>query len=625
MKINQNKLISYLIVILPLVLVLTASFFITTFYLNKVTSYFDSAKERSLKENLAIQKAQGEMWVNQLNTLFEYKISTHDKDIRDELKRRVDRAYETAVFIQNKYKKMKNSKNIRQRIEDAIEHMVYNDKKNHIFMMDTQGNSILSGKYKFKSKNILDFEDVDGRSIILEEIQKVKKHGEGFLRSRFSKDGSWQVIYVKDLGFNNLFIGSTVYEIQKIQELKDAFLDLIKKMPVDNADFVGLYDDKKAIYLSPKMREVLGNKSLNIITQNLSENSFWTSVHLDGYIYYTKYYEPFDWHVVYGFNISKMNQEESAKYKALEVTLDDELDTIIKASATIILLIVMLSLLLSRKINAIFKEYQEEVKLREEALLELNQSLEERVNVQVESHREKDKMLIQQSKMAEMGDMLSMIAHQWRQPLNQMSYVLMNIDSAYEYKELTKEYLDEKIKEANEILEFMSTTIEDFRSYFRPDKEKEFVLVSDVVATAANFMKKSLDIDGVEVELHQDGRELTHIYKNEFIQVLLNLIKNAKDVLVQNNVQNPKIMITSTSDAKKLVVEICDNGGGIDEAIMQEIFKPYFSTKDEKQGTGLGLYMSKMIIEEHIGGKLSVVNKIDINENIIGACFKIEI
>ena len=625
MKINQNKLISYLIVILPLVLVLTASFFITTFYLNKVTSYFDSAKERSLKENIAIQKAQGEMWVNQLNTLFEYKVSTHDKDIRDELKRRVDRAYETAIFIHNKYKKTKNSKNIRQRIKDAIERMVYNDKKNHIFMMDTQGNSILSGKYKFKSKNILDFEDADGRSIILEEIQKVKKHGEGFLRSRFAKDGAWQVIYVKNLGFNNLYIGSTVYEIQKKQELKDGFLNLIKKMPVDNADFVGLYDDKKAIYLSPKMREVLGNESLNVITQNLSENSFWTSVHLDGYIYYTKYYKPFDWHVVYGFNISKMNQEESAKYKALEVTLDDELDTIIKASATIILLIVMLSLLLSRKINAIFKEYQEEVKLREEALLELNQSLEERVNVQVESHREKDKMLIQQSKMAEMGDMLSMIAHQWRQPLNQMSYVLMNIDSAYEYKELTKEYLDEKIKEANEILEFMSTTIEDFRSYFRPDKEKEFVLVSDVVATAANFMKKSLDIDGVEVELHQDGRELTHIYKNEFIQVLLNLIKNAKDVLVHNEVQDPKIIITSTSYTNKLVVEICDNGGGIDEKIMQDIFKPYFTTKDTKQGTGLGLYMSKMIIEEHIGGKLSVVNKIDINENIIGACFKIEI
>ena len=625
MKLRQNKLIPYLIVIIPLALVLSASFFITTFYLNKVTSYFDSAKKRSQKEYIDIQKSQGEMWVNQLNILFEYKNKTFEQDIKEELKKRVDRAYETAVYIHDKYKKTKSKKDIRQRIEDTLERMVFNDKKNHIFMMDTKGNSILSGKYKFKNKNILAFEDADGRSIILEEIQKVKKYGEGFLRSRFSKDRSWQIIYVKSLGFDNLYIGSTVYEIQKKQELKNAFLDLIKKIPVDKADFTGLYENKKAIYLSPNMREVLGNDSLKIISENLSKHAKWISTHLDGYLYYTKYYEPFNWHLVYGFNISKMNEEEFAKYKALEAMLDDELDTIIKASGAIIFLIVLLSLLLSRRINAIFKEYQAEVAVREEALLELNQSLEDRVKFQVEAHREKDKMLIQQSKMADMGDMLSMIAHQWRQPLNQLSYVFMNIESAHEYKELTKEYLDEKIKEGNALLEFMSTTIDDFKNYFRPDKEREFVLVSDVISSAANFMQKSLEMDGVEIVLEQEGRELTHIYKNEFIQVVLNLIKNAKDALVQNKIYKPKIIIKSKSLKESLIVSICDNGGGIEEEIMQDIFKPYFSTKDEKQGTGLGLYMSKMIIEEHIGGRLSVSNILDTDSEIIGACFKIEI
>jgi len=625
MKLRQNKLIPYLIIIIPLVLVLSASFFITTFYLNKVTSYFESAKKRSQKEHVDIQKSQGEMWVNQLNTLFEYKNKTFEEDIKKELKTRVDRAYETAIYIHEKYKKNKSKKNIQQRIEDTLKRMVFNDKKNHIFMMNTNGNSILSGLYKFKNKNILAFEDADGRSIILEEIQKVRKYGEGFLRSRFSKDKSWQIIYVKALGFNNLYIGSTVYEIQKKQELKDAFLNLIKKTPVDKADFTGLYDNKKAIYLSKNMREVLGNDSLQTISKNLSKYSKWTSTHLDGYIYYTKYYEPFDWHLIYGFNILKMNQEELAKYKALESMLDDELDTIIKASATIIFLIILLSLLLSRKINAIFKEYQSEVLIREDALLELNQSLEERVKFQVQAHREKDKMLVQQSKMAEMGDMLSMIAHQWRQPLNQMSYVLMNIESAYEYKELTKDYLDDKIKEGNTILEFMSTTIDDFKNYFRPDKEREFVLVSDVILSATNFMKKSLEMDGVEIVLEQHGRELTHIYKNEFIQVVLNLIKNAKDALVENKIYRPKIIIKSKSEKESLVVSVCDNGGGIEDDIIEDIFKPYFSTKDEKQGTGLGLYMSKMIIEEHIGGRLSVSNVLDEDGEIIGACFKIEI
>jgi len=625
MKLKQNKLIAYLIVIVPLVLVLSASFFITSFYLNKVTSYFNTTKQRSQKEHVDIQKSQGEMWVKQLNILFDYKNKTFRQDMKDELKIRVDRAYNTAVFIYNKYKKTKSKRDIQQRIEDALERMVFNDERNHIFMMDTNGNSILSGKYKFKSKNILAFEDADGRSVILEEIQKVRKHGSGFLRSRFAKDRSWQLIYVKSLGFNNLYIGSNTYEIQKKQELKNKLLDLIKKIPVDTTDFTALYDNKKAIYLSPKMRKVLGNDSLKIISNNLSKSSKWTSTHLNGYIYYSKYYEPFDWHLIYGFNILKMNQEALKKYKALENMLDDELDTIIKASAGIIFLIVMLSLLLSRKINAIFKEYQKEVSLREDALLELNQSLEQRVALQVDAHRQKDKMLIQQSKMAEMGDMLSMIAHQWRQPLNQMSYVLMNIQSAYEYKELTKEYLNEKVKEGNNILEFMSTTIDDFKNYFKPDKEKEFVLVSDVVKTSVNFMKKSLELDGVEVVLEQEGRELTHIYKNEFIQVLLNLIKNAKDALVEHKINNPKITIKSISQKEKLLVSICDNGGGIDTKIMDDIFKPYFTTKSEKQGTGLGLYMSKMIIEEHIGGKLSVKNVLNEDSEILGACFKIEI
>jgi signal transduction histidine kinase len=195
----------------------------------------------------------------------------------------------------------------------------------------------------------------------------------------------------------------------------------------------------------------------------------------------------------------------------------------------------------------------------------------------------------------------------------------MNIDSAYEYKELNKEYLDEKLKEGNTLLEFMSTTIDDFRNYFRPDKEKNFVLVSDVIQTSVGFMQNSLDMDFIEIELNLKGRDLTHIYKNEFMQVILNLIKNAKDVLLTKKVQNPKIVINSTSEKEKLIVTVCDNAGGVDEAIMERIFEPYFSTKDTKSGTGLGLYMSKMIIEEHLNGKLSVTNTKE------GACFTIEI
>ena len=218
-----------------------------------------------------------------------------------------------------------------------------------------------------------------------------------------------------------------------------------------------------------------------------------------------------------------------------------------------------------------------------------------------------------------MGDMLSMIAHQWRQPLNQISYIFMNIESSYEYKELTEKYLQEKLKEGNEQLEFMSATIDDFRNYFRPDKDKEFALVSDIVQSSISLMQSTLDASSIEVELISEGRDLTYIYKNEFTQVLLNIIKNAKDALLAKKIQNPKIVIVTSCHKEKLVVEIFDNAGGIELLIIDKIFEPYFSTKDYKHGTGLGLYMSKMIIEEHLNGELSVRNTKD------GACFRIEI
>jgi signal transduction histidine kinase len=619
MKINDKKIIPYLIVVVPLALVLTASFFITTFYIEKVNAYFHKVKEISIKEHIESKKSKSEIWVNQLNLLFDYKNNRVDEDIKKELQVRVDMAYESARFIYEKYNGKRSKKEIKQRIIDALSQMTYSAKKDFIFIADFNGKNILPRSSLLSEKNISAYEDMDGRSIVLEEIQKVRKYDEGFLQSNFYEGLGRQIIFVKNLDMYNWYIGSCSNVATKRQDLKSELLGMLKSVPMESADFMGLYDGKKPIFLSKKMTKYLGEASLKIISQNLSKEPKWHKDKVDGIYYYSKYYEPLDWYLVYGFEISKMSTKEIKKQKELEKMLDDELEFIVKASASIVVFVVIISLLLSRKVNHIFLQYQAEVQKRTDELEKLNESLEQRVAEGLKAQREKDKMLIQQSKMAEMGDMISMIAHQWRQPLNQMSYLFMNIDSAYEYKELTKEYLDEKLKEGNELLEFMSVTIDDFRNYFRPDKSKEFVLVSDVVNASVTLMQKSLEISGVEVELEAQGRELTHIYKNEFIQVMLNLIKNAKDILVDKNIQNPKITIISRCKKDKLIVEVCDNGGGIDKNIIDKVFDPYFSTKDKHNGTGLGLYMSKMIIEEHLDGKLSVFNSKE------GACFKIEI
>ena len=616
---NIKKIIPYLIVVVPLVLVLTASFFITTFYLEKVTTYFNSRKEKSLKEYVDGQKIKSEMWTKQLYLLFDYKYNRVEEEIEKELRDRVDIAYKTARFIYKKYKNTKPKKDIKERIIDALGHMKYFGTERYIFITDYQGNSILLGNQNIDEKNLSAYLDADGRSVVLEEIQKVRKRGEGLLDSRHAKDNSKELIFVKDLGAYDWFIGSVMKVKEKEEALKSRLLDMVKSIPLENTEFISLYDKNENIFSSTQLLESFNKQELESMQKTLSKESVWHEMDLKNHYYYNYYFKPLDWNLVHGFDISNMSAKALAKQKDLELMLENEFDFIIKASGAIVLFVVILSLLLSHKINQIFKTYQDEVEQRTAELEELNTSLEHRVQVEIQNHRTKDKMLIQQSKMAEMGDMLSMIAHQWRQPLNQISYIFMNIDSAYEYKELSKEYLDTKLKEANEQIEFMSATIDDFRNYFRPQKEKQFVLVSDVVQSCVSLMKQSLEASDIDVQTTSQGRDLTHIYKNEFLQVLLNLVKNAKDVLVQKKIQNPKITISSSCYKDKLIVEVIDNGGGVDEKLFDKIFEPYFSTKDKKHGTGLGLYMSKMIIEEHLNGELSVSNTQE------GACFRIEL
>jgi len=619
LQLKATKLIPYFIVIAPIILVLIASFTITSFYLDKISNYFQNAQVNSIKEHVESKKYKSEIWVNQLNLLFDNKNKILQDDIQTELQARVDVAYSTARYIDAKYRGIESASQVKSRIVDSLSNMQWNENKNDIAISNLNGNPIALSNRPLKRRNYANYRDSDGRAIVLEEAHMAKKRGSGFLQSRTFSKKNKEIILVKNLGIYNWFISSSIHLIQREEGLKRSLLELLQSMPLDKSDFMGVYDEGKAIFLSSKMREMLGSESLDVIRTSLSKESKWHEHNIEGYYYYSTYYKPLNWHIIYGFDTSVVSQKEVKKQEELSKLLDEEVDFIIKSSASIVFLIIFVSILLSRKINSIFNTYQKEVQGRTHELLQLNESLEQRVSEEVEAHFQKQKMLVQQSKMAEMGDMLSMIAHQWRQPLNQMSYVLMNIDSAYEYDELTKEYLQDKITEGNKLLEFMSVTIDDFRNYFRPDKEQELVLVSDVVEASVELIINSLDMHEIEIELIVNGKELTNIYRNEFIQVILNLIKNAKDALVHNSVENPKIRITSTCNKEGAIVEVCDNGGGIDETILDEIFKPYFSTKDKQSGTGLGLYMSKMIIEEHLNGKLTVFN---VDE---GVCFRIEV
>ena len=581
----------------------------TTFYINKVHNYFERAKVNSMNEYIGTQKAESKQLTKQLVLLFEYTNNRVVPSMKEDLKKEVDIAYSIAQKIYTKYKKTKSKKEIQEHIKEALFEMIYNDQSEDIFITNFKAEAILHGSHLSQEKIAL-YQDADHRSIVLEEIQKVGKYGEGYLESRRADSAKKEIIYVKDLGIYNWYIGSSSLIESKQNLLKSDLLAMIKSIPVKKSNFIGVYEEGKKLYLSNK---------LDIDASILTKDEKWHKYQLKDYYYFSKYYAPFKWTLVYGFNTKFMSIKAKEKQESLDKMLAGEYSFIVKVSAFIIFIIVLLSLFLSLKVNKIFTNYQKEVQTRESALKELNESLEQRVEAEVQAHREKDKLLTQSSKMAEMGDMLSMIAHQWRQPLNQISYVIMNIESAHEYNELTEEYMQSKVKEANELLEFMSVTIDDFKNYFKPDKEQEEVELDEVVQKALALLQKTLKNEDIEVILDIENTPSLKLYRNEFIQVLLNLLKNARDALNAQNIENKKIIIRIFQEEGSVVLKVCDNAGGIKEGIVEKIFDPYFSTKEASSGTGLGLYMSKMIIESHLGARLEVQNAKE------GACFSIKI
>lgn len=258
-----------------------------------------------------------------------------------------------------------------------------------------------------------------------------------------------------------------------------------------------------------------------------------------------------------------------------------------------------------RQMNDLLEHKIEE---RTQELEEINKTLDERVHTEIQKRHEQEGIMLQQSRLAGMGELIGNIAHQWRQPLNVLGLIIVNIEDAYNYGELTKEGLEKDVQKASEEIQKMSKTIDDFRNFFQPDKEKTAFNVLDVVNDSLALVKSTYTQDHIEVIVEIDPSLELFAYKNEFSQIIINLFENARDAIIERKITSGKIAIIALSSKDQVVLSVKDNGGGIADEILLRIFEPYFSTKEEGKGSGIGLYMSKTIIEEHHQGKLTAAN-----------------
>lgn len=255
------------------------------------------------------------------------------------------------------------------------------------------------------------------------------------------------------------------------------------------------------------------------------------------------------------------------------------------------------------------KKHQEELlAAQQKQLEEINNSLEIRINEAVTELRNKDDILIQQSRLAAMGEMISSIAHQWRQPLNNIGLIVQNLQLSFRANDLNEQELNRDVTDTMKILQQISETIDDFRNFFSYEEEASTFNINELFSRSLSFIEPSMKRKGIRIELDEEPDVTALGYPNEYMQSFLNIMLNARDALLDRQAENPVINIRIFRENERSIVTIRDNGGGISEDILPKIFDPYFTTKHQSMGVGIGLYMAKMIIEKKMHGALTARN-----------------
>lgn len=250
-----------------------------------------------------------------------------------------------------------------------------------------------------------------------------------------------------------------------------------------------------------------------------------------------------------------------------------------------------------------------ELKNTQRKLAELNLNLEERIKEELQKNHEQKAIMFQQAKLAEMGSMMNMIAHQWRQPLNNISLIVNTIIIKHKKENLSTETLNNLKINFKQQIDYLSNTIDDFQNFFKPKKDKEFFVLKEVILSTYNLIKPIFESNRIKFNFYSNISDVTYYgYKNELYQVILTIFNNSIDAFKENDYLNKTVDVTLEENEKNLIIKVKDNAGGIKDELLEKIFDLYFSTKTKKNGTGLGLYISKTIINRHFKGEIKASN-----------------
>ena len=436
------------------------------------------------------------------------------------------------------------------------------------------------------------------------------------------------------------------YEKQ-IANKKEDIINYLKRIPFDQnkSDYIFVYevynldggDDFARLILNPNRKDLEGK----LISTNYTDingfkfrEKFLHDVKEDGesfvkYAYkktngkiaekisFFYYIEDLDWILAKGVYVDDIQNDILQKKKEIQGQLFKIIHENIIIFAFFTIIMIIITYFIGQRIAKILKNKDRRVRSTTKELARLNRTLDQKVKEEIEKNKEKEQLLMQKSKFIALGEMISLIAHQWRQPLSEIGAIIMNLQMHDRVNKLDSKTLSLKTKEIETILHYMSTTIDDFRYFFKPNRKKQAFKINESIQRVLKITSPMLKEHNIKVIIDVSENITINSYQNELEQVLLNLISNAKDALVHDKIEDPQIKI-SLEKKEYVSLMIWDNASGIEEMLLDKIFEPYFTTKDEAQGTGIGLYMSKIIIENNMKGKLKI------NSSPEGSCFIIE-
>lgn len=606
----------------PPFFIILLSIIVTFMLFNNNKRVFEKEKENTKKQFIENNK---ELIKNDVDKLYDYikkEQALTEEKLKLNLKERVEEAYSIAMNIYNENKHL-GEEAVTKLIKDALRNIRFNNGRGYFFIYNFDYECILLPiNKKQEGLNFYNFKDSNGLYITREIIKRMDKtkddviltwwyHKPNDLKNQYKK-----LAYNKYFKPYNWFIGTGEYLDNFENDLKKEILRYTKNynFSIDEYFFIIDYNGK---YLNHANLDLNGKNALKTGTTpakdiqsiiNIAKNNS------SGFLSYTQLVKPgtthssqktsyvrgldtWNWAIGKGFYVDDINKIIKNQEEIINLKLRDNLKRILMITLILTLVLLLISLYMSKLLERKFKKYQMQI---EKNLSELTKQQD---------------ILAQQSKLAAIGTMIGNIAHQWRQPLSLISTIATGTKLKKEMNILDEKELAEDLDTINETTQYLSKTIDDFRNFFNSNKIKKEFSIKEAFENCFNLISSQFKNHDIQIIKNIKDIEI-HGIQTELVQVLINILNNSRDELIKLEKQKKLILIDTKKVKNELIIKIQDNAGGVDEKIIDHIFEPYFTTKHQSVGTGIGLYMSQEIVVKHMKGTIDIENVEYLYENI---------